>query len=187
MFVALCTPCQAPRFPIFQRAPAATGTLKTITGGGMKDIAGSIALVGALAWWCAADALSNDLDPPEGCRRCGTVEEVRREAGDREAEGRQPLETRTYRQGGVVITVRLMERERDAVDFELDIENTGAVRKNLRARLCLFDLRVRDRDCGSGEVPVTVDVREKSRVALKARVRPTSIWEAWTLVIVKVQ
>ncbi len=109
-----------------------------------------------------------------------------RDEGESDGEEKEPLEERTYRHGGLLITVRLMERERDAVDFELDIENPEAVGKTLRARLCLFDTRVRNRDCGSGEEPLFVDVKAKSTVTLKVRVLPLSIWEAWTLVVVKV-
>ncbi len=109
-----------------------------------------------------------------------------RDQGESDGEKKELLEERTYRHGGLLITVRLMERERDAVDFELDVENPEGVGKTLRARLCLFDTRVRNRDCGSGEEPLFVDVKAKSTVTLKVRVLPLSIWEAWTLVVVKV-
>lgn len=109
-----------------------------------------------------------------------------RDESESDGEKKEPLEVRTYRHGGLLITVRLMERERDAVDFELDVENPEGVGKTLRARLCLFDTRVRNRDCGSGEEPLFVDVKAKSTVTLKVRVLTLSIWEAWTLVVVKV-
>ncbi|MBN2080093.1 MAG: hypothetical protein JW838_14085 [Spirochaetes bacterium] len=128
----------------------------------------------------------NDDDMRCPAKPYDAVDTLPFEEGESGEEENPPLEERTYRRGGLVIKVRLMEREREAVDFELDIENPEAVRKTLRARLCLFDTRVRDRDCGSGEEPLYIDVKAKAMVTLKVRVRPRSLWEAWTLVIVKV-
>ncbi len=96
------------------------------------------------------------------------------------------LEERIYRQGGLIITIRMMADDRDVVDFEVITENLTGLRKSLSGRICLFDLRVRDRDCGSGEEPVFMDLAPGSKEKKKYRVHKKSFYGAWTFIIKRI-
>jgi hypothetical protein len=96
-------------------------------------------------------------------------------------------ETRKYNDRGLNITVIKMPDEISGhKTFEVTIENLNAVKKSLNGRICLFDLRIKQADCGSGECPVYMEIPAKSKVTKKWNCREKSFFSAWTFIIVQV-
>jgi hypothetical protein len=95
-------------------------------------------------------------------------------------------EVKTYREGGVVITVRKLKDEISGYKtFEVTADNRNAVKKTLIGKICLFDLRIKQSRCGSGECEVFMDLPAKSAETRKWQCKEKSFFSAWTFVIVK--
>lgn len=118
----------------------------------------------------------------------GTIlDKADRDSGHRDLTGDPAGETRTYRDSGLVITVIKMPDEITGhKTFEVTVENQNAVKKSLNGRICLFDLRIKQAECGSGECPVYMEIPAKSKETKKWNCKEKSFFSAWTFVIVQV-
>lgn len=115
------------------------------------------------------------------------LEESDKDSGHRDLTGDPAGDARTYRESGLIITViKLPDEMSGHKTFEVTVTNQNAIKKSLNGRICLFDLRIRQAECGSGECPVYLEVPPKSKVAKKWNCREKSFFSAWTFVIVRV-
>ncbi len=96
-------------------------------------------------------------------------------------------DVKRYHENGVIIKVKRMPDEKDGFKtFEVTVENNNAVKRTLTGRICLFDLRVKQPGCGSGECEVFMDLLPKAKGSEKFHCRVKSFFSAWTFVILRI-
>ncbi|OHD66182.1 MAG: hypothetical protein A2176_08045 [Spirochaetes bacterium RBG_13_51_14] len=104
-----------------------------------------------------------------------------------EDSARPAGEMKTYREEGLVITVTQLPDEVESYSsFEVAVENQNALKKTLSGRICLFDLQIKQRECGSGECAVYMDLPPKSKEKKKLRCKRKSFFNAWIFEIAKI-
>ncbi|MBN1497879.1 MAG: hypothetical protein JXA07_13985 [Spirochaetes bacterium] len=150
----------------------------------MKNIIYTFCLCAAIMIAYVPDCLVED-HVPTGVNPI--LEESDKDSGHRDLTGVPAGEARTYRDSGLIITViKLPDEMSGHKTFEVTVTNQNAIKKSLNGRICLFDLRIRQAECGSGECPVYMEVPPKSKVTKKWDCREKSFFSAWTFVIVRV-
>lgn len=96
-------------------------------------------------------------------------------------------DVKRYHDSGVIIRVKRMPDEKEGYKtFEVTAENQNAVKRTLSGRICLFDLRIKQAECGSGECAVFMDLLPKSKESKKFHCKEKSFFSAWTFVIVRI-
>jgi len=96
-------------------------------------------------------------------------------------------DVKRYHESGVIIKVKRMPDEKEGYKtFEVTAENQNAVKRALSARICLFDLRIKQAECGSGECAVFMDLLPKSNESKKWHCKEKSFFSAWTFVIERI-
>jgi hypothetical protein len=96
-------------------------------------------------------------------------------------------DVKRYHDSGVIIKVKRMPDEKEGhKTFEVTAENQNAVKRTLSGRICLFDLRIKQAGCGSGECAVFMDLLPKSKETKKFHCKEKSFFSAWTFVIVRI-
>lgn len=114
-------------------------------------------------------------------------EKADRDSGHRDLTLEPAGEVRSYHDSGLIITVtKLPDEISGQKTFEVTVENQNAVKKSLNGRICLFDLRIRQAECGSGECPVYMEVPPKSKETKKWNCKEKSFFSAWTFVVIQV-
>ena len=93
-------------------------------------------------------------------------------------------DVKRYYESGVIIKVIRMPDEKEGYrTFEVIAENQNTVKRTLTGRICLFDLRIKQPGCGSGECEVFMDLFPKTKESKKFHCREKSFFSAWTFVI----
>jgi hypothetical protein len=96
-------------------------------------------------------------------------------------------DVKRYHDSGVIIKVKRMPDEKEGYKtFEVTAENQNAVKRTLSGSICLFDLRIKQAECGSGECAVYMDLLPKSKESKKWHCKEKSFFSAWTFVIVRI-
>jgi hypothetical protein len=96
-------------------------------------------------------------------------------------------DVKRYRDSGVIIKVKRMPDEKEGhKTFEVTAENQNAVKRTLSGRICLFDLRIKQAECGSGSCPVYMELPPKSKEIKKWNCQEKSFFSAWTFVIIRI-
>ncbi len=155
------------------------------------DVMSKITVLFCLAALTAAVGMTGALaagNAPAGREGTGPLmEKADKDSGHHDLTNDPPGETRTYRDSGLIITVKKLPDELGGhKTFEVTVENQNAVKKSLSGRICLFDLRIKQAECGSGECPVYMEVRPKSKDTKKFNCREKSFFSAWTFVMEQV-
>jgi hypothetical protein len=115
--------------------------------------------------------------------KAGKLEKLKPDNLDESSPGQV---VKTYREGGVVITVSKLKDETSGYKtFEVTADNRNAVKKTLIGKICLFDLRIKQAQCGSGECEVFMDLPAQSVETRKWQCKEKSFFSAWTFIIVK--
>jgi len=113
--------------------------------------------------------------------------ENRDKEGDQNNDALMPAgDVKRYRDSGVIIKVKRMPDENGQKTFEVTAENQNAVKRTLSGRICLFDLRIKQAECGSGECAVYMELPPKSKEIKKWNCKEKSFFSAWTFVIVRI-
>jgi hypothetical protein len=96
-------------------------------------------------------------------------------------------DVKRYHDSGVLIKVKRMPDEKEGYKtFEVTAENQNAVKRTLSARICMFDLRIKQAECGSGECAVYMELPPKSKEIKKWNCQEKSFFSAWTFIIVRI-
>jgi len=150
----------------------------------MKNVIYTFCLCAAMMLVSVPDGLSGER-VPAGVNPI--LDESDKDSGHRDLTGDPAGDVRMYRDSGLIITViKLPDEMSGHKSFEVTVTNQNAIKKSLNGRICLFDLRIRQAECGSGECPVYMEIPPKSKVTKKWNCREKSFFSAWTFVIVRV-
>lgn len=96
-------------------------------------------------------------------------------------------DVKRYHESGVIIKVKRMPDEIEGnKTFEVTAENQNAVKRTLSGRICLFDLRIKQAECGSGECAVYMELPPKSKEVKKWNCRERSFFTRWTFIIIRI-
>ncbi len=96
-------------------------------------------------------------------------------------------EERSYRRDNVVITVKkLYAEDRYYWNFEVTVENRNDIKKTVEGRICLYNMYIQPRECGSEECGVNMAVLPKSVQAQKFRCRGKMDMNSWSFLIVTI-
>lgn len=96
-------------------------------------------------------------------------------------------EAKTYREGGLVITVKRLPAGNSGYrTFEVVVENQNAVRKTLSGKICLFNLAIRQSECGSGGCEVNMELPPKTREIKNVQCLEKSDSATWSFSIVRI-
>lgn len=108
--------------------------------------------------------------------------------GDQDNDALMPAgDVKRYRDSGVLIKVKRMPDEIEGQKtFEVTAENQNAVKRTLSGRICLFDLRIKQAECGSGSCAVYMELPPKSKEIKKWNCTEKSFFGAWTFIIVRI-
>ncbi|HNW29927.1 MAG TPA: hypothetical protein PKN50_15725 [Spirochaetota bacterium] len=100
---------------------------------------------------------------------------------------RDAEEERSYRRDNVVITVKkLYAEDRYHWNFEITVENLNDIKKTVEGRICLYNMYIQPRECGSEECGVNMAVQPKSVQVQKFRCRGKMDMNSWTFLIVTI-
>ncbi|HPC42373.1 MAG TPA: hypothetical protein PLM53_05820 [Spirochaetota bacterium] len=127
------------------------------------------------------------------------ADDDRKHAGDRGARAdeetsgfgnkalKEAEEERSYRRDNVVITVRkLYAEDRYYWNFEVTVVNQNDIKKTVEGRICLYNMYIQPRECGSEECGVNMAVQPKSVQTRKFRCRGKMDMNSWAFLIVTV-
>jgi hypothetical protein len=96
-------------------------------------------------------------------------------------------EERSYRRDNVVITVKKLYAEgRYFWNFEVTIENLNEIKKTVEGKICLYNMYIQPRECGSEECTVTVAVQPKSVRSSKFRCKGKMDMNSWAFLILEI-
>ncbi len=116
---------------------------------------------------------------------------VRVEDGDKSDFGRKALgdaeEERSYRKDNVVIMVKkLYAEDRYFWNFEVTVENLNEIKKTVEGKICLYNMYIQPRECGSEECSVNIAVKPKSVQIQKFKCRGKMDMNSWAFLIVTI-
>jgi hypothetical protein len=96
-------------------------------------------------------------------------------------------EQRSYRKDNVVITVKkLYADDRLSWNFEVTVENQNDIKKTVEGSICLFNMYIQPRECGSEECGVNIVVQPKSVQIQKYKCRGKMDMNSWAFLIARI-
>jgi hypothetical protein len=114
------------------------------------------------------------------------------ETGDGSGLGGKALsdreEERSYRKDNVVITVKKLSAEgRYFWNFEVTIENLNEIKKTVEGKICLYNMYIQPRECGSEECTVNITVQPKSARSSKFKCKGKMDMNSWAFLILEIR
>lgn len=97
---------------------------------------------------------------------------------------RDAEEERSYRRDNVVITVKkLYAEDRYYWNFEVTVENRNDIKKTVEGRICLYNIYIQPRECGSEECGVHMAVQPRSVLVRKFRCKGKMDMNSWAFLV----
>ncbi len=117
--------------------------------------------------------------------RSGAAESAKSDYGEKALSDKE--EVRSYRKDNVVITVKkLFAEDRYSWNFEVTVENLNEIKKTVDGKICLYNMYIQPRECGSEECSVKIAVQPRSVRSGKFKCRGKMDMNSWAFLILEI-